>query len=104
MSIRRRGALLALVAIVFVGLGLTGDASAHARSSHTRRDQIATHSIRVAAGTTAHADRRGQLDRVGWLAHLSGRAAGWVRVLTPVTVSADTVEPTTWCRSRAPPA
>ena len=104
MNVRRRAALVALAAIVFVSLGLVSDAAAHARSETNRSGQIATHAVRATPGTSAHAERRVQLERVGSVPSSGRTTAGWVRTLVSQTITVAGATVPTCCQSRAPPA
>jgi hypothetical protein len=103
MTTRHRSALVALAVIVFVGLGLTTDATAHAQSTSHRSGPVATPTVRAAGGSTAHAERRSQLDRVGPLLGVHDTAAGWARTLPSETIATGDVEVPSCCQSRAPP-
>jgi hypothetical protein len=104
MTVRRRVALVALVAVVLAGLGLASGTAAQARPSLDQSAVTVTHGVRAAVSSGAPAERRWSLQRAGWLAHASVGTAGWVRVLTAEALNAGDLDAPTCCRSRAPPS
>jgi hypothetical protein len=103
MTARHRSALVALAVTVFIGLGLTTGATAHAQSTPHRSGPVATPTVRAAGGSTAQTERRSQLDRVGPLLGIHSTAAGWARILPSETITTGDVDVPSCCQSRAPP-
>jgi hypothetical protein len=103
MTAPRRASLVALVAILLVGLGLATDASAYAASPSHPVGQ-ASHAVRASAGPVAHTPPRAQLQRIGSLPQRNRAARAWVRIITSDTIAAQGVSVPAPTKSRAPPS
>jgi hypothetical protein len=104
MTLRRRAALAAVIAVVAFGLGLVTDAAAaRAASAPVGGSHIANQGTRAVAANPSHAERRAQLERGGWLPASGGSASGWVCVISTAAVGAAGADVPACTRSRAPP-